>query len=190
MTDASQIKPVYEDLQGRLSQLPISGDIERSVWEHYNVTVDKLSQVTGDDYGEYKAITKPPRYYDGHMIHAESYPSTELRTKMMGLVMKVYGQYFPLEQRPFSGPSSPGVVVSMNQQQAQATHIEMLFQFRDTVAAQLDKFSEGSKEKDFLKRIMRGVSNVRDAAELVKLVVDAAKTFALTADDITRALFS
>lgn len=102
MTDTSKIKPIYEDLQGRISQLPTVGGIEMSVWEHYNKTVERLNQVTEEDYNEYKAIPDPPSYYEGKMTKKESYPATEIRTKMMGLIMRLYGEHFSLEQKPFS----------------------------------------------------------------------------------------
>jgi len=60
MAEKEDIRPIYSELQGYLSQAP-NGKIElitytkgKGLWEQVNETIDELSKITGNDYSRFK----------------------------------------------------------------------------------------------------------------------------------------
>lgn len=91
-----EVKPIYFELQGYLSQAPEreKGVIfEREVWEQYNQTVDELEQITGKKYDRYKL--RPTNEYNKPAITVQAY-----RTILGGIISRLHGEYFPDEMSP------------------------------------------------------------------------------------------
>lgn len=170
MDDVRQhLQPIYEELQGYLSQCPTSGSLySNTYWEQHNDCVDKLSEITNDDLKRFKVIPKPSASRNGLYLDIHEY-----RSKLNGLIMYLHGKYFQDMPSPFGG--SPNMVVS----QVQNTQITMLMDFQ----SQIDKKLYGSvlkpEEKKFLEKIKQALPIVKSATELIGLVISTAKNLGI-----------
>jgi hypothetical protein len=178
-----KIKPIYSELQGYLSQAP-SGDKvayvrDQSLWEQFNKTIDELNSVSGQDYNKFK-IT--------NILHDGSEPyilNSDYRSKLNGLIMRLYGEYFEKEISPFSG--GPSTVVNQNQQQSQATQIVMITEFQDLIDKRFYGAELEEKEKSFLQKLKDSLPTVKSVVELVNLILTIAKSSGLDINQISKA---
>jgi hypothetical protein len=194
MATKEQIKPIYEELQGYYSQATrIRSDIiyEDAVWEQYNMAVDALSEVSGADYGRFKAIPLPE--------HSESIYGEEVRTperigtlgyssKLSGLINRLHAEFFSDEPSPFA--DSPDMVISQTQQQYQSIHVQMIMEIQEYLTRSEGQFKEGSKERGFIDKakgfLKSAASGVTSAAQLMLLLLNVAKECGLNIDDMQR----
>ena len=115
MATKEEIRPIYTELQGILSQAPVIGkypdEVSSSISdvEYFHTVLDRLSKILGEDLSHYRV---------GTMNDGQYFRISEYRQKISGLISYLYGAYFKDEKEPFSG--SPHTVVTQNQKQAQS----------------------------------------------------------------------
>jgi len=180
-----KIRPIYEELQGYLSQTPLpkepydSSD-DSSLWEQYNQAIEELNNISGKNYDRFR-IT-PLSGGDGYtFIRLLVY-----RNKLGGLISRLYGEYFSGEPAPFSG--KPGTVITQTQQQSQSFQIQMLLEVQSKIDEKIPKFDKGSKERGFLEKIKGSLASVRNVAELISLLLKTGRDIGLTVDQILNIL--
>ncbi|HUW21133.1 MAG TPA: hypothetical protein VMW41_00520 [Candidatus Bathyarchaeia archaeon] len=177
------VRPIYEELQGYLSQAPTIKEVsylrDRPLWEQFNRCLDELVNITKNDYTRFRLTPIP----DGDSQYVLN---TEYRSKLNGLIMNLHAKYFKDEQSPFSG--TPGVVVSQSQQQAQSVQVAMLMEFQSTLDKRLYGSKLGKKEKSFLEKVKKALPTVKTATELVKLVITIAKSCGLEIAEVIKTL--
>ena len=108
-----QVRPIYSELQGYLSQAPARDKgliFEASIWEQHNQTIDELNTVTGKNYDRYKVEV---RSIDWNRTMRRVIDSQSYRIKLGGLVSRLHGEYFSDEPPPFSG--MPSTVITQHQ---------------------------------------------------------------------------
>ncbi len=189
MVDKEKIRPLYAELQGYLRQAPpvkiphidIIGD--EAVWTQYNKAVDSLSKVSGEDYSRF--LLEPILYNVGSpAIRLVTY-----RQKLGGLISRLHAEYFADELGPFGSASVSGVphtVLSINQQQNQSVHLQMLLEIQSKIDENISEYPEGSKEKDFLQRFKSSLSSISNVTQLFSLFLKMAKEFGLSINDIAK----
>jgi len=183
--DKSLLKPLYQELQGYLSQTPLPKDLadftsEKSVWEQYNQTVDILSDTTNEDFARFKVTPE-----------GDEYPSlniTGYRQKVGGFISFLHAKYFSDEQAPFSGGPKTVITQQQQQDQSQNVYLQILLDLQSKIDKNLDKYEEGTKEKGFLKTLKEQLSTATNAFNLISLILKLANEFGLNPADILKAL--
>jgi len=182
MADREEIRPLYSELQGYLSQAPAATEKwlfihDPSIWEQVNRIIDELSGITKSDYERFKMA----------LAHGErSLPLTTYRARLGGLISRLHGKYFSDEPAPFSG--MPSTVITQTQQQSQTLHVQMLLDFQTRIDEKLRDLKPGDKKRTFLEKIKAALGSVRDYANLLGLFLRTAQEVGLTLEELS-ALF-
>lgn len=177
----NEIRPIYHELQGYLSQAPeaksniVFGD--KPVWEIYNNTIDELNTLTENNYDKFK-VHPDPEYTEGEYVKIIDY-----RTKLSGLISKLYGQFFSDEISPFSGV--PGTSIQMNQQQNQNVQTQILLETQSIIDKKISEVIEPN-EKSFLKQIKNSLSSVKNISELINLILYTGSSFGMNIEQILK----
>ncbi|MBI2038913.1 MAG: hypothetical protein HYT22_01355 [Candidatus Niyogibacteria bacterium] len=174
-----KIAPIYSELQGYLAQAP-EKDKEifvEAVWERYNQTVEELNNVSGKNYDGYRV--QPRRWAN---TTNPCVATLDYRTKLGGIIARLHREYFSDEAAPFSG--MPNTVINQSQHQYQS--IQMLLEIQDKISEKFYQATEGSKEKTFLEKVKSSLSSVRNATELLSLIMKTAKDIGLSVDELIK----
>lgn len=174
----TQIKAIYYELQGYLSQTPKpkqSSDIFASddPWCQYNQVVDELAKISGEDYERF--IIKPQTEGGYNIVHLTTY-----RQILGGLINRLHGVYFSNENMPFSG--SPQTVIAQTQNQTQS--IQMILDVQSKIDEEITKFKDDPKKVGFLKKVKSNLSLVKDVNDLLKLMLKTAKESGVNISDL------
>jgi hypothetical protein len=181
MADKENIRPIYSELQGYLSQAPASdkqyliGD--PALWEQINETINELARVSGENYERFGLTPGQSGGGGKKFLDTNTY-----RAKIGGLISKLHGKYFPDEPAPFTG--MPSTVISQTQQQSQSVHVQMLLEVQSKIDQKLPEFGEGTKERTFLQKVKGSLSSIKDTMGLILLLVNVAKECGLSIDDL------
>ena len=177
MTNKKNIKPIYAELQGCLSQAPpgkdkdgVSREVSDDILNHFNHVIDELNNVTNEDYNRFKLRT-------GGWTDSLTY-----RTKLSGLISRLHGQYFSNEVAPFSG--MPSTVITQTQQQSQSFQVELLLQMQSKIDEQLYKLKPGDNKRSFLEKVKGALKSVRNTSELIALILATGQEFGLTLKEL------
>jgi len=178
MIKKEEIRPLYSELQGLLSQAPeaeppgagLNAMVSSQILTHYNEIVKNLSRFTGEEH-----------YLRFIVKEEEGYPSV-YRSKLSGLISRLHGTYFSDEIPPFSG--MPSTVISQTQQQSQSVQVQMLLDFRDIITEKINQLEPEDNKRKFLEKVKGALSSVRDYAGLIALYVTTAQEFGLTLKEL------
>lgn len=185
MSNKLPIKPIYTELQGYLSQAPAVDKVsylrDPSIWEQLNNTIDELNKVSGQDYNKFK-ITNIRN--DSGEPYIEN---LDYRSKLNGLIMRLYGEYFDNETSPFSG--TPSTVVNQSQSQSQTAQIALIMDFQSVIDKKLYGSELEGKEKSFLEKVKESLTTVKSTTEVINLILTLGKSMGITIDQIIK-LFS
>ena len=174
MVNKDNLRPLYSELQGLLSQAPKAewlGKVEhlkvpKLILDHYNECVNNLINFTQDDhYARFFVEDDIPSIY---------------RTKLSGLILRLYGKYFSDEQAPFSG--TPSTVISQSQQQSQMFQVELQQQVKNKIDEQLRKLEPEDTKRGFLEKVKGFLKSVRSGPELITLILETATEYGVTLD--------
>jgi len=172
-----EIRPIYSELQGYLSQAPALKDpheytLDSSLWDQHNNIVEELDKISGKSYDRFKI--QPETTPDGTtLVRISAY-----RNKLGGLIARLHGEYFSDEPAPFSG--MPGTIISQTQQQTQSFQLQMLLEIQSKIDEKIPKFNENSKERKFLERLKDSLKSVSNISQLVALLLKTGKEIGLT----------
>lgn len=181
MVKKEDIRPIYAEIQGYLSQAPTkertSAIYDVNLWEQANQVIDELSRVSGEDYSRFKMTPKLSGQSRSPFIEKDTY-----RAKLSGLISRLHGKYFSDEIPPFSG--MPSTVITQTQQQSQSIQVQMLLDFQSKIDEKINHLKPEDKERKFLEKLKGALASVRDYAGLIALYVTTAKEFGLTLKDL------
>lgn len=191
MANNETIRPIYSELQGYLTQAPGSehiGDIhEQGFWEQYNDTIKELNLLTEKNYDKFK-LSPISR---GSAPSSPRITKKTYRQKLAGLIARLHGEYFSDETVPFSG--MPNTVIHQNQiqnqDQNQSMQVQLVLEMSDLIHEKLSKAKDGSKEKTFLEKIKGSLGSIKNASQLITLLITTANQLGLSIDDL-RNLFN
>jgi len=181
MAEKEKIRPIYSQLQGYLSQVP-KADVESQIYNsdllnHYNKVIDELNNISGNNYEDFKL--QPVLLHSRFRVLVETY-----RSKLGGLISRLYGQFFSDEPAPFS--SMPSTIISQSQQQTQSFQIQMLLEIQSTVDEKIRQFKDGSKEKTFLQKVKTFLASVGNVTQFVSLLLRVAQEVGLTIEELLK----
>jgi hypothetical protein len=182
-----QIRPIYQELQDYLSQIPLPKysyeNLEsHEIWERVNSAIDELQRITGNDFSKFK-ITAQIQYEGEQIIKVNI---VVLRTAIHGLIGRLHGEYFPEEPRPFGG--SPSTVISQTQSQEQTTNVNLILAFQEQLIQRLNDEKLTRPERSFLENVKEGLATVKSYAQLLQLVLSTAKALNLDLNMVKNAL--
>lgn len=181
MATKEEIRPIYAELQGCLSQAPGLDKCviyNAQVWQHVNGVVDELSRISGEDYSRFRMPTERD-YTSQERVQIDVY-----RTKLSSLISRLHGKYFADEQPPFSG--MPQTVNIQTQQQSQVVHIQMIVEFTEQLTRSEAKFEKGSKERGFIDKVKSAISGTTSMAQLMLVLLNLAKECGLSVQDMLK----
>jgi hypothetical protein len=106
MTANNELRPIYSELQGYLSQAPTpktgSDNIyDDSIWQQFHGAISELNGVTKKNYDRFKLEIKRTIPYEG--VSEEFVGLHSYRGKLGGLISSLHGEYFHDEPPPFAG---------------------------------------------------------------------------------------
>jgi hypothetical protein len=176
--DKSEISPLYRELQGYLSQLPLAKDVnetmlESPLWKNINQVIDTLNAKTGIDYSRYKVVPERDTF---EIPYANL---SAVRGNLNALVNRLHAEYFSAETAPFSG--GPKAVFSQTQVQTQiqTVFVQMILDVQEKIVNAL-KETKDPKEKGFLNKVKESLSTARNITELLTLIFNAANQFGIS----------
>lgn len=175
MADLSKIKPVYQELQGYLSQIPLPKDsyevIEfEPIGSQINATIGELNSLTECNYDKFKVEMR-----EGSN---RSLYTTTLRAKLGGLIDRLHAEYFNEENRPFGG--SPQTLISQTQNQSTNITISLVLQIQEKILESLKNTDLKPEEKNFLEKIKEALPNIVNVLDLIKIILNTANSFNIT----------
>src|SRR3989344_2146785 len=185
-----KIRPIYSELQGYLSQAPEATSGRERIYDdtslvnQFNSSIQELEQLTQKDYSRYKERVQTTQWNRGTR---QFFDLLSYRSKLGGLISRLFGEYFSDEPAPFSG--MPSTIINQHQSQNQTTHVQILLDFQSKIDEKIKEHADGSKEKTFLERIKGALSKVGNVTELFTLILRTGKDIGLTLNDILK-LFS
>jgi len=188
MPTIEKVRPIYGELIGYLSQIPLAEksnflyEPDTKIAEYINITIDELSGVTGQDFSKFKTETE---YYDDGYSKGNQVSVMELRTKLNGLIMRIYATYFSEENPPFGG--NPNIVVNQSQNQNQS-QVSMLLEFQGLIDKKLNNPNIKEEEKKFLQKVRSTLPSIKSATELFSTAISIAKDFGLNMDTVHQLL--
>ena len=159
-----KIKPLYGELQGYLSQVPVPKEpgeiaIDASVWNQYNHSVDLLNEISEEDFSRFKI--QPSKG-----VYGEYIPILWFRLKLAGLILHLHRKYFSDEQAPFSG--MPTTVITQSQQENQS--VQILLEVQSKIDEKINQFKEGSNEKTFLQKLKGTLASTSNISQLLNTI--------------------
>ena len=164
MATEEEIRPIYSELQGYLSQAPRSENTgligDKSFWLQYHQTIDELSKITGEDYSRYKVEIRSTQRGGGYMN------VVPYRSKLGGLISRLHGQYFADKPAPFSGMPSTIVTQTAQQNQSVDVRVKMLLDIQSLLDKKINESEDGSKEKGFLEKLKGKLASVKENREV------------------------
>lgn len=167
-------------------------------WKNYNLILDELSQITGDNY--YKELSVHPKRRGSFQILLASdysikvYQTTSYlyNTKSEQLSTQPPPQK-PLVKRGSDQNITQTSVLSQDQQNEQKQHVEVNVEFNQTITYITEalveaksKFPEGSKERNFIDKLKESISTAKTTADLIKMVAAAAAQFGISAQTLSQ----
>ena len=169
-----KVRPIYNELQGYLSQAPSPSDqytttYDRVLWTQFNDTVTELRSITGKNYDRY--LIRPEPGGDRAYIHYSTY-----RSSLGGLIARLNGEYFSDEEPPFKG--MPNTVI--NQTQTQSQSISTILEIQEKILSEIPKYAEGTKERTFLEKVKSSLPSLKTGMDIIysllKIGADAGLT--------------
>jgi len=174
-----EVRPLYNELQGYLSQAPSETSretelFEESIWGQFHTTISELNTLTGKNYDKFRV--KPLEGGRSQFVRVSEY-----RTKLGGLISRLYGEYFGDEPAPFSG--MPSTIVTQYQHQSQ--NVQILLEIQGSIDKILPMV-ESQTERSFLQKIKGSLSSVRNIRELLNLILTTGSSMGLTLEQISK----
>ena len=188
MASKEEIRPIYSELQGYLTQAPKNERndwiYEQEFWVQYNSTVQELNLLTGsgEDYAKFK-LTPIVQHHGG--VSTTHITKDMYRQKLGGLIARLHGEYFSDEPAPFA--QMPSTVISQNQ--SQSLQVQLLLEVNDLIHEKLGKAEDGSKEKTFLEKVKASLSSVKNISQLIVLLLKLAHDSGISIEQL-KVLFS
>lgn len=178
-----KVRPIYRDLQGYLSQLPLSGqhnDVIRDpdLWNNYNSLVEELKTITSKDYNSFRV---EPKYDD----FSQKVFLVTLRTNLGRLISRLHAEFFDDEQTPFS--SSPSTIINQSQSQEQSIDLKFYIDLGSKLDEKIKNVTD-EKEKGYLEKFKNLLPSLKSGMDILKTSIDLAKEFGLTPDQVSNLL--
>lgn len=181
-----EIRPVYMQLQGLLSQIPLPGPDGRystisdeGIWNQLNEAVDELSQISTKDYSRFKV--KPKSESSNGYTH--NYVNTVyLRTRIGSLVSRLYAEYFKGEPAPFGG--TPSTVINASATATQNLSVQIVNEVKSLIETKTPSYEPGTVEKTFLDQLNEGMGKVTNTADLIKKIFAIGSDLGMTINQI------
>lgn len=186
MRNQDQVRPLYKDLQGYLSQLPLPDEKndtlykeKEDVWNNYNALIDELNNATGKNYSNFKINVR----HDGDW--GPTVDLVTLRTCLGRLISRLHAEYFDNEPIPFGG--SPSTVITQTQSQEQNIDIRFYIDLGSKIDEKLKSVTD-EKEKGFLQKFKDILPTLKSGMDILKASVDLAREFGLATDQLSNLL--
>ena len=160
-----------------VSQAPDSKErviFDKSIWNAYHAIVDELNLITGDNYDRHKVELQPWETSNEEVALSV----LEYRTKVIGLVGRLYATFFFGDPEPFSG--SPSTVFNNQQTQNQTLDVQIRVDIESKIDEILSTLKEGSKEKNFLDKVKSSLSQVKSVSDLIRLILQTGNDMGVT----------
>lgn len=174
------VRPYYEELKGRLAQLPSPDEINKNRLGdftcafQFNQVISELNEITNENFNRF---CFPPE-----ILSPGAYPIPDtlslLRMNMNGLIGSLFAKFFSDLPEPFSGPP-PAVNVLTNRQE-QTVKVDFIFDLQNFLDGRLKEFQKNSPERNFIEKLKDGLSNTKNVVDVISTVVALANKYKIT----------
>lgn len=172
-----KIRPCYQELKGRLSQLPLPNDINKNRLANYqpasdfNMLVEELNRITNEDFNRFLF---PPGFLVPSSSPGPAIPDTLsiLRMNMNGLIMHLHGKFYPNTPEPFS--AQPQTVNQLIANQEQNLTVEFKTELRNFIDQQLKELPDDSPKKPFFQKLRDDLGKIDNWAKLINSIFSIA----------------
>lgn len=187
MAKKDDVRPIYQELKGYLSQAPPGDDphavsYDPGLWDPANAAIDELTALTGDNtYGRMKIVPEATTTMkSGKMVWIAAY-----RSKLGGVITRLHGDYFPDEPEPFS--SSPDQVMTQIQSQDQSTDVRVIItlEIQEKIIERLRDETLSDVERGFLETVKDSIRGVKSVTELVSLILSTAQSMGVELENLS-----
>lgn len=179
-----KIRPIYSELKGILSQAPSSSGYlhndRRILWERLNELIKNLLEITQDEQFN-SLIIQPAFTGDGET----TVTIDEYRTKVSGLISRLHGTYFAIEDEPFSG--KPSTIVSQTSTQSQNVSIQIYVELGMQIQKALEK-ADTPAEKSLVEKLKSQIMTVKSFVDFGLLLNSLASQYGISAERL-KAIF-
>jgi hypothetical protein len=177
------IRPIYSQLQGYLKQLPKVDKHNRfikssSAWEGYHKTLDRLSEITGEKYDDFKLEVETGHIGIGDNAKVYNYVKLDIFSfQLGGLISNLHGKYFSEERNPLDG--TPSTIINTTQNQTQTVKIEIAIEMNELITSKMSEYKKGTKERKFLEQVKDGLKSGKSVVELINLILSTGEKLGL-----------
>jgi hypothetical protein len=181
--DERELRPLYEELQGVLSQTPNNVLVfTNNEWARHNEIVQIIINKSEiNEFGRFLVATQRGHTRVGGR---EQVRATDLRQAMHSLIMYIHGKYYPSEPTPFSGPPQGNVSVNTNVIQTQQVYLQMVVDFVSEMESKINSFPEGAKERTWWTKVKDSMATTNTMVGLLSNAVKLAKDSGLSLDSL------
>jgi len=172
-----EIKPIYQELQSILSQMPkpdspFASMRQEDILPQIDSAIDRINVISGKDYSEYK-ITDNPQNQNVSIV--------KIRTKLGGLIDKLHGEYFTeTEDRPFSGnPARTDISLNNTQSQLQSQTLSVVLDINDRINEASKDPNLKPEEKGFLEKLKTELRDPKDLFGILSSILTIGEKFGL-----------
>lgn len=181
-----KIRPIYSELKGYLSVAPnietVFDSAAVDLSKQFNDSIDELNTVTDKDYNRFKITL---RSIDWNQSYRNTIESLDYKTKISGLIYRLQGEYFSEEQ---SAQNQPSTIINASQSQFQNQSISLALDLQEKIINEISKYTEGTKERNFLEKLKLNLSTIKTAMDLLVIVLKIGGEFGLDTHTIHKLL--
>lgn len=179
----SKIRPIYEELQGYLSQCPLpeknSYISTPSSWKNLQYCIEQLNSITNDNYSRFNVDIKPSISRPG-TTWPERVDTIEYRSKLNALIMYLHAKYFTHDISPFGG--SPSMIIS----QTQNTNITMIMDVQTLIDKKLFGENLAPEEKTFLEKLKSSLPTLKSTTDLITTIIQLANACGMSIHTLSK----
>jgi hypothetical protein len=183
--DTEKIRSIYGELQGYLSQIPLPRHPDERIndtgyTKNVKEIIEELGNLTGNNYSRCEVEQKLIPYNGDVNPEVEI---SEYRTKVGALISRIHSEFFYNSPPPFSGMSGTSIHLTQTQEQNQSQ--KMVLDFQEFINEKLKNYDVSSEERGFLEKIKSALSGVKNAAQLVGLILTTGQALGFTVEKIS-----
>jgi len=174
MSIQEELRPVYQELQGILSQTPQPSQpmqeafTDSSTWTQVNGAITEVIKITGNaDYERMKIIPQERVGSGFVMIYT-------FRLKLGSIIDRLHAKYYAEEVRPFSGGPTQVIQQTQSQDQSTEVRVSMLVEMQERITEKLRDDKITPDERSFLEQLKSSVKGAKSVIELIGMVITLA----------------
>jgi hypothetical protein len=170
-----KIKPLYEELKGMRDAIPTGTSVyDNGISTKYHQTLAAVSELIGDLQTDDYKLSLDHAIYPG-MKEGSRVLLDQYRINLNAIIGNLKGR-FDFD----SNQNHTGHTFIQNQ----SVSIELVLNLQEKIINLEKKYDEGTPEKTFLQKLKGSLSSIKDATDIIKIVLVEAQKAGITLDKL------